>query len=63
VSHHRPGPLPLDEGTRFGGADGRRFVVEERIGQGGQAVVFRLLDTRLSRNVALKLCLAPEGAA
>ena len=63
MSRRAQGPLPIDEGSRFGGTDGRRFVVEEEVGRGGQAVVFRLLDTRLSRPVALKLCIAPEGVA
>ncbi len=35
------------------------FVIEERIGTGGMGSVFRSLDTRLQRTVALKV-LAPE---
>ena len=63
MSRRAQGPLPIDEGAHFGGTDGRRFVVQEQAGRGGQAVVFRVVDTRLSRDVALKLCLAPDGAA
>lgn len=32
-----------------------RYQILELIGQGGQAVVYRALDTRLSRNVAVKI--------
>lgn len=61
----RPGQgyLPLSEGSMFGGTDGKRFQVQNEAGRGGQAVVFRVLDTRLSRSLALKLCVAPDGAA
>jgi len=44
-------------GSRIGG-----YLLEEQIGQGGMAVVFRALDERLGRRVALKI-LAPALAA
>jgi hypothetical protein len=44
-------------GSRVGG-----YVLEEQIGQGGMAVVFKALDNRLGRRVALKI-LAPALAA
>jgi len=50
-------------GSVFGGTDGRRFEILKEAGRGGQAVVFKAMDTRLSRPLALKLCVAPDGAA
>src|SRR5215813_8857841 len=47
----------LTAGSRLAG-----YLLEEQIGQGGMAVVFRALDTRLKRQVALKI-LAPALAA
>ena len=44
-------------GTRIAG-----YLLEEQIGRGGMAVVYRALDERLDRRVALKL-LAPSLAA
>ncbi len=46
----------LPAGSLIGG-----YRLEDRIGQGGMAVVFRAHDTRLNRRVALKL-LAPALA-
>ncbi|HEX3513530.1 MAG TPA: serine/threonine-protein kinase [Trebonia sp.] len=56
AGHHGAGDGPvisLTAGSRIAG-----YRLEERIGQGGMAVVFRALDERLDRTVALKL-LAP----
>ncbi|MAG58363.1 MAG: hypothetical protein CMJ83_18910, partial [Planctomycetes bacterium] len=43
------GSEPEDEGG-FG-----RFEIQKQIGRGGQGVVFRAVDTRLKRTVALKV--------
>jgi len=48
---------PFAAGSRIAG-----YVLEEQIGQGGMAVVFRAHDERLDRRVALKI-LAPVLAA
>lgn len=48
-------------GSTFGGSDAKRFVVEALVGRGGQAEVFRCMDSRLHRKVALKVCTAPDG--
>jgi len=50
----------LKEGDRFGGPKGRRFLVEGKAGAGGQAMVFRVRDTRLDRLVAAKVSTAHE---
>jgi serine/threonine protein kinase/Tol biopolymer transport system component len=47
----------LTAGSRIAG-----YLLEEQIGQGGMAVVFRALDVRLQRQVALKI-LAPALTA
>jgi len=51
----------LVEGERFGGSNGRRFLVEKRVGAGGQALVFRVRDTRLDRLAAAKVSTAHEN--
>jgi serine/threonine protein kinase len=50
-------PAQFGPGSRIAG-----YVIEEQIGQGGMAVVFRAHDDRLDRTVALKI-LAPALAA
>src|SRR5215831_6349717 len=50
-------PGGVSAGSRVAG-----YRLEERIGQGGMAVVFRARDERLERQVALKV-LSPELAA
>src|SRR5712692_2052157 len=50
-------PGGFGPGSRIAG-----YVLEEQIGRGGMAVVFRAVDERLNRRVALKL-LAPALAA
>jgi hypothetical protein len=52
--------LPLQPGVRFGGTDGKRFEVEALVGEGGQALVFRVKDTRLGRVAAAKVSTAHE---
>jgi WD40 repeat protein len=47
----------LDEGARIAG-----YLIQEKIGRGGMAVVFRAYDERLDRTVALKI-LEPSLAA
>jgi serine/threonine protein kinase len=53
-------PRMLKEGDRFGGPNRRRFLVEGKAGAGGQAMVFRVRDTRLDRLVAAKVSTAHE---
>ena len=53
--------LPLSPGALFGGLDGRRFAVQEQVGRGGQAIVYRVLDNRLGRPLAAKVCVAPDA--
>ena len=43
-------------GSRIAG-----YLLEEQIGQGGMAVVFRAQDERLQRQVALKVLVARAG--
>src|SRR6266851_1714453 len=45
-----------------GGSKIAGYVIEERLGAGGMAVVYRAVDQRLGRQVALKI-LAPHFAA
>src|SRR5687767_6902683 len=49
--------LMLQPGSRFGA-----FEVQSRVGSGGMGEVFRARDTRLGRDVALKVLRAPVAA-
>jgi len=57
VSDETSAPANVNPGDKIAG-----YRLEEQIGQGGMAVVYRALDERLDRRVALKL-LAPGLAA
>jgi serine/threonine protein kinase len=50
--------MPVAPGTRLG-----PYEVLARIGEGGMGVVYRALDTRLDRQVAIKLLPADSAAA
>jgi serine/threonine protein kinase len=53
--------LPLVSGGLAPGSHVAGYRIEEQIGRGGMAVVYRATDVRLNRSVALKI-LAPELA-
>src|SRR5271170_3319080 len=55
-----PPPSPAESGLKVGSRIAS-YRIQERIGRGGMAVVYRALDERLGRQVAVKV-LAPEVA-
>ena len=56
------GELPTVPGGLAAGSQVAGYTIEEQIGRGGMAVVYRASDRRLNRPVALKI-LAPELAS
>ena len=53
-----PDPEPYSVGSEVAG-----YRLEEQIGRGGMALVYRARDVQLGRNVALKLLSPKAGAA
>jgi len=53
------GEIPSASGGRTAGSRIAGYLIQEQIGRGGMAVVYRASDPRLNRSVALKI-LAPE---
>jgi serine/threonine protein kinase len=51
----------LEAGSTFGGRDDKRFVIEGLAGEGGQAMVYKVRDTRLGRHAAAKVSTARES--
>jgi serine/threonine protein kinase len=51
------GYLPLVGGGIAPGSQIGQYLLEEQIGQGGMAAMFRAVDQRLGRRVALKILL------
>jgi tetratricopeptide (TPR) repeat protein len=57
MTHDQPtGPMPLPPGESVG-----RYVILQRIGEGGMGVVYAAYDPELDRKVAVKLLLEDKG--
>jgi len=52
----------LEPGGTFGGRKGERFLVEGLAGKGGQALIYRVRDTRLGRLVAAKVAMVSDSS-
>jgi serine/threonine protein kinase len=60
---HTSRELPAAESIELGSLVGGRYRVEEKLGAGGTAVIYRVTDTSSATELALKLLQTPSGDA